>query len=365
MWANRIYESGRIPDYEEEHHVRPVQPVRDLSRRAPEHGRIRIGVKTAQAMKSIDKLRFTSPDREAIETLAQLHGGEAEPWNEQGRNEWQVITESREIPVILPPDPLQGTPIYELWSGGGIQRRCDGVTVEIPEQTPDGVEMVDSPCICQAKGKMDCRVITRISVILPEVKFAGTWRLETKSWNAASEMPEMVDAIMTVQGAGFTRAVLGVAQREKMALGKKKKFVVPYLRLDGSINELAAGAAQMAGIPGSPSPAPAIAIEAGGDEGPVEAEIVYDDLPQSRTQLLSDIAEIATKQKMRETDLVAFASHVSDGKCRLITELNDEQLNRVALVFDKIHNGVCVYTGVSKKDGHPIVQRLVQREESG
>ena len=43
--------------------------VAQLQRRAPEAGRIRLGIKTGRAMKSLDTFRFTSPHRDAIEEL--------------------------------------------------------------------------------------------------------------------------------------------------------------------------------------------------------------------------------------------------------------------------------------------------------
>jgi hypothetical protein len=42
------------------------QLVRDFGR-PPEHGRIRLGIKDGKAMRHIDTLRFTSPDRNAID----------------------------------------------------------------------------------------------------------------------------------------------------------------------------------------------------------------------------------------------------------------------------------------------------------
>ena len=49
--------------------MKPIKAIQDLGR-TPEHGRIRLGVKTERAMKSLDTFRFTSPDKEAIEQIA-------------------------------------------------------------------------------------------------------------------------------------------------------------------------------------------------------------------------------------------------------------------------------------------------------
>ena len=88
-----------------------VIPLHSLGTRMPEHGRIRMGVKDANRgfPKAIDKLRFTSPDKEAVEQIANLYGGEVNKWNDKKAsppNQWEVITTSESIKVFLPKDSL-------------------------------------------------------------------------------------------------------------------------------------------------------------------------------------------------------------------------------------------------------------------
>ena len=111
-----------------------MTPLASIERRAPEAGRIRTGIKSGRAMKSIDTFRFTSPHKEAIEELARIYGGEAKPWNEPtaNKNQYEVITKASSIEVFLQPGGL--TTHYEMWSGGGCQRRCDGEMCEVPSK---------------------------------------------------------------------------------------------------------------------------------------------------------------------------------------------------------------------------------------
>jgi len=104
---------------------------------------------------------------------------------------------------------------------------------------------------------MACKVKTRLVVILPEVRFAGVWRLDTSSWNAAQELPGMVDVIQSMQAKGMPYATLGLKHRRSVAAGKTSKFLVPVLGLAVSPEELMAGAANMGSI-GQGAPAPAI-----------------------------------------------------------------------------------------------------------
>lgn len=269
-------------------------PIANIQRRLPEAGRIRFGVKSGKAMKALSTFRFTSHDEEALGQIAGLYGGEVKPWSDpkaaQGQHE--VITQASEIRIVLPPDPLGGTPVYESWGGGGCERRCDGLNAEISTRGPDGAEMTSVPCLCSAQGAMACEPRTRLSVILPEIRFGGVWRLETKSWNAAQEMPGMVSLIQSLQERGLTRGVLALKHRRSVSAGETHRFIVPVLGVDETIDALASGAAQVGALPSSAMP-PAGELEAGdenvitepmGDHGfgtgeddePVDAEIVED-----------------------------------------------------------------------------------------
>jgi hypothetical protein len=222
-----------------------------MQRRIPEAGRIRFGVKTAKAMKAIDTFRFTSHDREALIQIADLYGGDVVPWSDPkaAPGQFELISRASEIRIVLPPDPMGGTPIYEAWGGGGCDRRCDGLTCTRLIPGPDGPEPVDVDCLCDAEGKMACDPRTRLSVILAGVRFGGTWRLETKSWNAAQELPGMVDLIKSLQDKGLTRGVLALKQRRSVVAGQTHQFIVPVLGVEDSIEEITAGVAQVGSLP--------------------------------------------------------------------------------------------------------------------
>jgi hypothetical protein len=225
--------------------------IRDLNGQLPQAGRIRAGRKTTTsggkvAPQKLRNFRFTSQDRASIEQVAKLYGGEVRPWNDPlaAPNQFEVITEANEIAVALPQDPLSDT-VYELWSGGGCQRRCDGETVTLAVGGgPDGSEPIERSCLCVDEGVLSCKLTTRLNVLLPEVRFLGLWRLDTKGINAAKELPGMVAGIQALQSQpGFVRAVLRLEQRQLRRPGKPvSKFVVPVLGLDNSPNEIEAGA---------------------------------------------------------------------------------------------------------------------------
>lgn len=248
---------------------RAIVPIANLARRIPEAGRIRIGVKAGRAMRALNTFRFTSHDEEALRQVAGIYGGAVKPWSDPkaAEGQFEVITEASEIRIVLPPDPLGGTPIYEMWGGGGCERRCDGLTAEVNVSGDDGTEKADVPCVCAAKGAMACNVVTRLAVILPEIRFGGVWRLDSKSWNVAQEMPGMVALIQSLQDRGLTRGVLALKHRRSVTAGETHRFIVPVLGVDETVEALAAGDARLGALPPTSAPMPAIEQRSSAGEG--------------------------------------------------------------------------------------------------
>ena len=243
-----------------------VPIVKDYGR-MPEQGRIRLGMKTERAMKALDTFRFTSPDPGAIEAIAALYGGKARPWSDKKaspKEQWEVVTEANSIRVFLPQHSIDVW--YEEWSGGGLLRRCDGIEAQVEIKTPDGTDIDIVPCHCSQlieKGQqMKCRPYTRLSVILPEIRFGGTWRLESKGWNASKELPAMAQVIAQMQTIGIVEGVLSLEKRTKVSGGQTKHFVVPKLSTDTSPVEIMAGAARPQAQIETPTPALDAVIDA-------------------------------------------------------------------------------------------------------
>ena len=235
---------------------RAIVPISG-TRRIPEHGRIRLGIKTAKAMKSIDTFRFTSADRVGIEAIAAVYGGDVEAWTPQRSkiSQWQVLTKADDVRVFLPPDSVSVS--YEEWGGGGLLRRCDGVNMEVPVNTPDGADIVSEPCKCvalnEASGKaMSCQPYTRLKVILPEIPFGGVWRLESKGWNAFHELPGMAEMLEGLQADKVIEGRLLLEKRKKVSGGQTRNFVVPRLVVGSSPLEILAGEANIGVLAAAP-----------------------------------------------------------------------------------------------------------------
>lgn len=332
--------------------MRQIQALADIETRAPEAGRIRLGIKTGKAMKSIDTFRFTSPYKDCIEALASQYGGEVKPWVDpkaSPNNQWEVITKANEIEVFLPPSPVSTW--YELYAGSGLMRRCDGQACQVPQQTGPGQwEPVDTPCICAAKQSMECSPHTRLKVLLPNVPFRGVWRLETKGWNALKELPGMADLIRQLNDSGsMVRVALGIEKRSQMRPSGKRNFVTPTLTMLDTPNQVLTGGAQVRAL-GSVSPlvpelnaAPAVVV----DEI-VEAEIVEDDPVEM--ELFHEVSQVAKEFRHDEFQLwrgLLLAVKGREGA------LSDDQKVRLQSAVLKMRDGSLVPVGF-KTDGSVI-----------
>lgn len=209
-------------------------PILDLQQRQRELGRIRIGHKVGPKGRpeKLDKFRFTSASEALIRAVAEQYGGAAQPWDNGGSPQWEVITEAKRLPILVPPQPL--TQWYELWSGGGCQRRCDGTT-EV---------LTDAPCLCGPDpDQRECKPTTRLNVVLRDIHGIGVWRLESHGYYSATELPQTAGFIAAATEAGtYLPAHLSLEERVIKKTGEQtKKFIVPIIEVEVTPAQLMAG----------------------------------------------------------------------------------------------------------------------------
>lgn len=202
-------------------------PILGLQQQQTEVGRIRFGVKVGSGRgrpTKLDRLRFTSPRKMLIEKIAELYGGKVEPWQPpKGSAQWQVITNVTEVPVLVPEQDPGESQWYEMWSAGGCLRRCDGQQEKISK----------SSCLCKPEAR-DCKMHTRLRVMLEDVPGLGAWRVDTGSYYAAVELPGIAALLAMAQGAIPGRLVLDQRTVTRQVDGKPQtfNFAVPTLHVD-------------------------------------------------------------------------------------------------------------------------------------
>lgn len=222
-------------------------PIKDLQQQQAQVGRIRLGQQVPSKNgkmrpEKLDRFRFTTPSRGLADAVARQYGGTVEAWTPEGRPaEFEVVSDAKTLPVLIPPRPV--TQFYEMWSGAGCQRRCDGEIETIsgdPCKCPlDHIERGD----LAAKGAA-CKATTRLKVMLPEIPGIGVWRLDTHGYYAAIELPQTADFLGAVTDAGgYIRATLALEERQVKRPGVGiRTFLVPALHVDVTPEALMAGA---------------------------------------------------------------------------------------------------------------------------
>lgn len=228
----------------------PISPI-VLQRRQAELGRIRLGHKaTTKSGKTypekLTAFRFTSPSEQYIRDLAELYGGEARPWDNSGKAEWEVLTTATSIPVIAIKGGLSQW--METWSGGGIVHRCTGE-----------VDVTGNACDPDDPAHQEAKPTTRLSVMLPELEAIGAFRMETHGWHAAAEIPAVAELAQYV--GDLVPAQLHLVERRAIKDGKTSRFVVPVLDLQIGAARLREIVNEKAGLELA-APSTAAAIEA-------------------------------------------------------------------------------------------------------
>lgn len=217
-------------------------PIVDVQRRFRELGRIRMGVKAPvmengqQKMKDgkpvsrpakISTWRLTTPWRHLLEAAVDVGvAGEVKAWQpEPGRDEWELITDAKKLDVLVPPGEVLSQ-WWELWSGGGCDRRCDGERMIIA-----GGKSADRACLCGDAEPRPCKPTSRLIVMLPGLPDLGVWRLESHGFYAASELGGAVAITeLATQRGVIIPAELRIEPRSIKRPGSPvKKFGVPVL----------------------------------------------------------------------------------------------------------------------------------------
>lgn len=207
-------------------------PLIELQRRLAPAGRIRMGEKGDKGQpKRLTTWRITSPDESLVAQAAGLYGGKPEPWESPTGPQFEVVTTTSELPVLVMPG-YSFAQSYELRTSPTlVERRCDGI------------EMTDgAPCKCNADGDDKCDLLTRLTVALPELTTMLGWLLVTKGDNAARELLGSMDLVRGVAGGRpFVPAKLRIVERRGNVNGQAVRYVVPVVDVQMRYAEVLGG----------------------------------------------------------------------------------------------------------------------------
>jgi hypothetical protein len=292
--------------------------VLDIQRRGQQIGRLRIGQQVAVIKDGkdtgktrparLDTFRFTTGSRTTADAIAALYGGEVREW----QREFEVITTKSALGVTVPPRDEVVSQWYEKWTAGGCERRCDSQHEQISNgpclcphaanpDDPDEVtrKALERADLAKANPPRACKLITRISVMLPDLPGLGVWRLDTGSYYAATEIGDSAAIMQVARDRGvFLPAMVRIEQRQRIAGGQTKKFPVLVLEVLTTFRDLATGAIEAAGITAQLPPAPGEtrrAITAGASVPPQRDEPAPPPVTRDRPPDAQEIADAAAK----------------------------------------------------------------------
>lgn len=212
-------------------------PILDVTHRPRLLGRLRAG-DFDDSPDRLDTWRLTSPHRDLLDAAAVAYGGRVEAFDRRDTDDrWQLTTTTATLPVLVPAQNIADGQWYELWSRAGLARRCDGVTLHA------GAELGDpdtGACLCDPEHR-ECRPVTHLVVVLPDLPDVGVWRLTTRSMYAAAELPAQVALLAGVSAGPFAPALLTLEARTSGKGRNVHHFNVPVLRTASTLTALLAG----------------------------------------------------------------------------------------------------------------------------
>lgn len=250
--------------------------ILDLQRKGQQIGRLRIGEQVAVIKDGRDTgktrpakretFRLTTASRHTADAAAEFFGSEARPWNGQ----WDVDTKCAEISVMVPPRDAVISQWYEMWNAGGCVRRCDSQREQIAAgpclcphaADPDDAEEAARAALrraemAKANPPQACHLITRVSVMIPDLPGLGVFRLDTKSYYAAAEIADTAALMQAARDRGvFLPAILRIEQRQRVAGGQTKKYPVPVLEVLSTFRQIVGGQLEAGGVASQLPPAP-------------------------------------------------------------------------------------------------------------
>lgn len=170
----------------------PLNDLKERQKQLTEVGRIRLGHRVPgnngrARPEKLATLRFTSAARHLIDEVARQYGGEVRNWQGSSGPEFEVITDVSKVPVYVARQKID--PWYEMWGGGVMQRRCDGIT-EAKRNAPCMCAPVKASAYAAGRdlkpGEV-CKPTVRASVMLADVPGFGVWRVDSHGINAATK----------------------------------------------------------------------------------------------------------------------------------------------------------------------------------
>lgn len=218
--------------------------------------RARLGSQTARGEPvSHQSFRFTTGDPEVAASLADLYGGEPEPWDTRSEENLQLLSDAKSLDVIF--ESLKSE--YTLWARANKPVRvCDGTTQSDGKGTPcacrEQVESVKEHKLAAKQGTA-CSPTIKAAFRLAESPEIGLGRFQSSSWGLALGDPKWLKERIEGDGevwqppiadigseltdlggrAMGTLAVVKVSY--KTSTGQQHEYTKPFITITGPVTD--------------------------------------------------------------------------------------------------------------------------------
>jgi hypothetical protein len=209
-----------------------VEQLRNATR-----GSLRIGDKTDTGRPTkLDTIRATSADPDVIDQLADIYGGTPEP-SDLDTEPFQVITGVSKLDVLVPPQDFD--PYLEVYSKGGLQKRCSGSTEFSSDWPPKKLGACPNENASHRDCSFGCKPGIRFAVFLADTSIAGTFTVRSTGWGTYHSVQWYFNLARPLHSPDdpdaqpvTTPGILELRQEKRRADGKTTRFPVIYLHAD-------------------------------------------------------------------------------------------------------------------------------------
>ncbi|WP_405620288.1 hypothetical protein [Streptomyces sp. NBC_00076] len=164
-------------------------------------GRFRSGrlvkVGKTETPESLNEWRVTTGDPTVAAKVAELLGGESEPWETDNEDNLQVLTNSKTVQIIIEPDGVSAS-FKQFIPGSGLVHHCDGFSFLSPDEDRG------EPCRCPsliAERKLKAtqgrgpKPSVDVEFRLLDAPDLGKFRFNSGSWKLVEALAPLFEAL--------------------------------------------------------------------------------------------------------------------------------------------------------------------------
>ncbi|MER7922148.1 hypothetical protein ABTY96_03255 [Streptomyces sp. NPDC096057] len=196
---------------------------------------------TRDEPESLNEWRVTTGDPTVAAKIAELFGGEVEPWETDKEDNLQILTDAKSVQIVIEPDGVDAS-FKQFIPGTGMVHHCDGFKYLSPDE--DKGEVCRCPSLMaerklratQGRGpKPSVDVLFRLADAPDQGKFrfnSGSWKLVDALGPLFADLDKHGNAESAVRASLTIKNVSYVPKKGPRA-GQQISYNVPEIKILG------------------------------------------------------------------------------------------------------------------------------------